>query len=74
MREPAECLRCRGRMQVGFIPDRGDGLIGRIPDWVEGRAQTGWLGYAKTRGRARYPIQTWRCERCGWLESYATGA
>jgi ribosomal protein L37E len=42
-----------------------------LQKWVEGEpAKTFWAGL-KTHGKEAYQVQTFRCERCGWLESYA---
>ena len=42
--------------------------------WIEGAPEKSfWIGI-KTRGRRKLKIETWRCGRCGYLESYAPGA
>jgi hypothetical protein len=64
------CPKCGGRFQQGFLLDRQE--TGWAPvDWVEGEpAPSFWAGL-KLRGRARYPVATARCERCGFLELFA---
>jgi hypothetical protein len=58
-------------MTVGFILDKGEGSS-KVASWIEGSPVLGWFS-VKTRGKATYEIQTWRCTRCGFLESYAGG-
>ena len=42
--------------------------------WVEGEPQYSiWTGL-KLRGKERLPVTTYRCSRCGFLESYAEAA
>ena len=67
-----ECPRCRnGRMTEGFVLDRGHGSMKKIQEWVEGEpVKSFWLG-VKTSGREALEITTYRCDRCGYLESYA---
>ena len=67
---PSECARCGGTMEPGFILDEGYGKIG--PEkWVEGTPQFSiWTGL-KLRGKDRLQVTSYRCRRCGYLESYA---
>ncbi len=39
--------------------------------WVEGEVERGWFGNVKARGQAPLQIETWRCDKCGYLENYA---
>lgn len=66
------CPRCQGSMAVGFILDRTDNRR-RVAHWVEGApVRSLWSG-VKVSKAATHEIQTWRCVRCGFLESYAKG-
>ena len=57
-------------MSDGFITDQGHGVI-VVPNWVEGPPRkSAWTG-VRLSGRARSEVSTWRCRRCGLLESYA---
>lgn len=74
MSAPSECLRCKGAMHAGLVLDRGDYNLGIVQQWVEGTpAKSFWTGL-KTKGRESYQVHTYRCDRCGYLESYATEA
>ena len=44
-----------------------------VPQWVEGEPETSlWMGGGlKLRGKDKLDITTYRCRRCGYLESYA---
>ena len=68
-RSPA-CLRCSGTMEPGYIVDEGYGTYG-TGKWVEGAPERSiWTGL-KLRGKAKKDVTTYRCRRCGYLESYA---
>jgi hypothetical protein len=67
---------CGGHMDVGFVFDRyGGGLL--IQRWIKGRPKQGLLhsepmaGYSMT-GRECRLVETYRCDHCGLLKSYAT--
>jgi len=65
-----DCPRCQGTMTEGFIVDKTDNGH-KVASWVEGAPERSrWWG-VKLGKKARYDIQTWRCGRCGFLESYA---
>jgi predicted nucleic-acid-binding Zn-ribbon protein len=64
-----DCPKCGASMTEGFIPDESDN--GRkVNKWIEGAPEKHWYGL-KLRGKTRYYIQTFRCNRCGYLENYA---
>lgn len=66
------CPKCQGTMSEGFVLDNGP-YTHIVSNWVQGAPEKNmWTG-VKLRGRTQYPIQTWRCGRCGFLESYARG-
>ena len=68
---PTECARCQGPMEPGFILDRGDANARLEQEWVEGELEKSfWVG-VKTKGRERFGVRTFRCTRCGYVESYA---
>jgi hypothetical protein len=59
-------------MTEGFVLDKTHGGVG-VSSWVEGSAERSvWTG-VKLAGRPQMTIATWRCGRCGFLESYASG-
>jgi hypothetical protein len=58
-------------MEPGFVMDRGHANAGSEQEWVEGDLEKSfWLGI-RTKGREKFGVRTFRCERCGYLESYA---
>lgn len=66
-----DCLRCKTTMESGFILDRGHANSSQEQEWVEGDVvKTFWRGI-HTKGRDAYKVVTYRCPRCGYLESYA---
>ena len=57
-------------MEPGFLVDEGYGTRS-APKWVEGEPKKSiWTGL-KLRGRAKRETVSFRCKRCGYLESYA---
>ncbi|HLV07718.1 MAG TPA: PF20097 family protein [Croceibacterium sp.] len=63
------CPKCAGRMEQGFVPEAKD-YSTNVETWVEGAPRRKWWGI-DFKGLKRLPIETWRCARCGYLESYA---
>ena len=67
MLEP-KCPKCESRMTSGFIVDTtyvaaAEGAGGEPH-------QSMWTG-VRMKGRERHPVTTFRCPKCGFLESYA---
>jgi hypothetical protein len=57
-------------MAIGFILDSTDNRR-KVANWVEGPpVRNLWLGL-KVAKTAKHEIQTLRCVKCGFLESYA---
>jgi len=70
MAQSKQCPKCGGAMVDGFVVDHTHGGVG-VASWVEGAPEKSfWLGL-KLRGKRTLGIATWRCGRCGFLESYA---
>jgi hypothetical protein len=58
-------------MSEGYIVDHTHGGT-RVAGWVEGEpVKSVWVGL-KLGGKTQIEIATWRCRRCGYLESYAS--
>jgi hypothetical protein len=66
-----KCAKCGTLMEEGFILDSTYG--GRDQStWIQGPPEFGrWTG-VKVRGRVMLPVTTYRCPKCGYLESYAS--
>ena len=70
MAKAKDCPKCAGAMVEGFVADQGHGII-VVPRWTEGPPKKSvWVG-VQPKGRARSEVSSWRCRRCGFLESYA---
>ena len=68
--EPIECLRCRGRMVEGFIADFRDRINRHPIRWFPGRPEPSlWTG--TWSGGEPIVVRTFRCVRCGHLDSFA---
>lgn len=57
-------------MKEGFLIDSAHQAI-RVGHWAEGAPEYWMLRILKMKGRKKLPIRSWRCSRCGFLESYA---
>jgi hypothetical protein len=66
-----QCAHCQGALEPGFIADFQRGQYVMTPsEWVAGNPQPSfWTG--TWTGDRRFPIQAFRCTRCGQLEFWA---
>jgi hypothetical protein len=72
MTQPKTCSKCSGHMEPGFIVDRAGGAANLQAKWVEGAPTQGfWRHGVKMQGREPVPVTTFRCDGCGFLESFA---
>ena len=68
----SSCAKCGGRMAEGFVIDEGYGTA-HVSTFQAGEPRKSiWTGVKKSKDD-QHKIATWRCERCGFLESYARG-
>jgi hypothetical protein len=67
------CSKCAGALREGFLLDFTDNNILRDQAlWVEGqREKAAWVG-TKLNGKDVREVDALRCEKCGFLEFYAT--
>ncbi|MCX6902719.1 MAG: hypothetical protein NTW03_04435 [Verrucomicrobia bacterium] len=71
MNETPKCTKCQSSMEEGFTLDLGDSNTAQAAAWVSGPPEPSfWMGL-KIKGKHRRQIRTFRCIRCGFLESYA---
>lgn len=64
------CPKCSSQMEEGFIVDFGYANI-QPSNWVEGEPVKSFWHGTKIHDKKQYSITTYRCVRCGFLESYA---
>ena len=58
-------------MEAGFVVDHTYGAVAQS-EWASGEPNYSiWTG-VKMKGVTRYSVLTYRCSKCGYLESYAT--
>lgn len=67
------CPKCSGRMEQGFMLEQRDGNAKGVSEWIAGAPERAWYGL-RMRGKRRLKVETFRCTRCTYLESYAPGA
>ena len=69
------CPKCGGRMDQGFMPRAAKDARNERERMGRGHAREELLVRAQDcAARKRLKIETWRCGRCGYLESYAPEA
>lgn len=66
-----QCPKCQNVMAEGFIVDHTHGGAS-VSAWVEGEPRKSFWTGLKLAGTTPIDIRSWRCRRCGFLESYAT--
>jgi hypothetical protein len=66
-----QCPKCGGRMTQGFVVDFHQGGSRRVSSWVEGAPQKSFWHGTTAPDMKGLPIGTFRCEGCGFLESFA---
>lgn len=66
-----QCLRCQARMEAGFFLDDIDAEIHKAQEWVSGQPKRSWWAGLDLKGNERHAVTTYRCPKCGYLESYA---
>ena len=67
----ARCPMCAVRMEAGFIIDRQHYSTPSLPEWAEGEPDVGFLGAIKVGRMKKRVVSTYRCLKCGLLQSYA---
>jgi hypothetical protein len=65
------CPKCQGHFELGFTLDLGDHNNRSQTKWVEGKPESSFWTGLKLKDRAQHHIVSYRCSRCGYLESYA---
>ena len=68
--DPIECLRCRGRMEEGFVADFRSPTDRYPIRWYPGKPEPSFWTGTWSSGEP-IVVRTFRCVRCGYLESYA---
>jgi hypothetical protein len=67
----AECPKCHGQMELGFLLDYTHGGV-LVSPWVRGAPKKSFWGGLKTGLRSdSIPVGAFRCQACGFLELYA---
>lgn len=70
MTEPT-CLRCQTKMETGLIVDDFHSGMHKEQEWAAGPPKRSWWTGLNLSGKERHNVTTFRCPRCGYLESYA---
>ena len=65
-----KCLRCGTEMGEGFIMDSTQGAV-LAARWVAGPPERSFWTGTKVTGKEKRQVVTYRCPKCGYLESYA---
>ena len=65
------CAKCGRTMERGLILDQGHHQRLNTSTWMEGAPEKSFWSGLKTSGREQHAVVTFRCDGCGYLESYA---
>jgi predicted nucleic-acid-binding Zn-ribbon protein len=67
------CPKCGKQMEVGYIPDRVNlvNYVANFSVWVSGQPEKSFLGGLDLDGKTTLNVTSYRCQTCGYLESYA---
>ena len=69
MPSDSKCSKCSGEMQEGLVVDLNyAGVLQSM--WVEDQAVVS-VGSGTLDGKKKIKTTTYRCSRCGFLDSYA---
>jgi len=68
-----KCPKCACDMEQGYVLEIGDGNFRSAARWIAGPPERSMLFGTKVKDREQHAIQSFRCTRCGYLESYAPG-
>ena len=69
--EAIRCPKCNGVMVQGFISEFKGAEFCTVSNWVEGAPiKSFWYGTKVPKDKL-IPVGTFRCSKCGFLESYA---
>jgi len=71
MAKGMDCLRCGGLLERGYVADKAHYSVPDTQQWVEGAPEHSFWQGLKMKDRDVLPVMTYRCKRCGFLESYA---
>jgi hypothetical protein len=69
--DQSRCPKCGGPMAQGFVVDFHQGGARRVSSWVAGAPQKSFWRGTTAPDLTGVPIGTFRCETCGFLESFA---
>jgi len=70
MNDAMTCPKCRHPMNRGFMVDRSAEL-NHVGQWVEGEPERSFFMGLKVPLEKSFPVTTYRCVSCGFLEAYA---
>lgn len=65
------CIICNSAMEEGFLLERGDVGVLSSEVWVTGAPEKSLFSGVSLKGKQVYNVKTFRCTRCGYLESFA---
>jgi hypothetical protein len=58
-------------MREGYILEVGHANARSAAKWIAGVPERSFFLGTKVKGKEQHPIQSFRCAKCGFLESYA---
>jgi predicted nucleic-acid-binding Zn-ribbon protein len=72
--ESLKCAKCGTVMEQGIVLDHTYGGVTKT-EWIEGAPKfSWWTGLQVPRDAPHFAVITYRCPKCGYMESYARNA
>jgi hypothetical protein len=56
---------------LAAVAEAGGNPYDKLLAWAAGTVRRGWFGIVRPPKGLRWSVATYRCDRCGYLESYA---
>ena len=66
-----ECPNCRRAMEPGFLIDKADHSMPTQQQWADGEPERSFWTGLKLKGHVKIAVATYRCPKCGLLQSFA---
>jgi len=72
MENELKCPKCTDDMKQGYILELGEAPLLSVSQWIAGPpVKSSFFGGGLKLNKEQYPIESFRCVSCGYLESYA---
>lgn len=64
-----QCSKCNADMEEGFLLEKGDTVLSS-QSWISGVPEKSLWSGISLKNKRIYDVKTFRCNSCGFLDSY----